>query len=219
MACLKPGFGYAKTNSKILQRLFRHPGLALASHWVFQSIFYLDPTERRFKIVLDLVLTIFMALLLGVWFSWRIAWPVALFIAHTLNFLLNGHLWGVLKHYGIVRHSPASFRCYVNEIAGRAAAVTAVKYVVVYGSLAREEWSPTSDLDARVIRYPGRLNGLRACWFVLGERARALLAGFPLDMYLIDDERSLQKLETHESPVYLFYPQDGTQKVDLPGSH
>ena len=84
----------------------------------------------------------------------------------------------------------------------------AVKYVVAYGSLVREEWSSTSDLDARLIRYPGRLNGLRACWFLLCERTRALLAGFPLDMYLLDDEGSLQKLEADERPMYLYHRQD-----------
>lgn len=206
----KPGIGYAKTNSRILQRLYRHPFFALASHWTFQSIFYLDPTERLFRIALDLVITVFMALLLGIWFSWWISWPIAFFIAHTLNFLLNGHLWGLLKHYGIVRHSPTSFKGYVDGITGRASTVTAIKYMVAYGSLAREEWSSTSDLDARLIRYPGRLNGLRACWFLLCERARALLAGFPLDMYLIDDERSLQKLEARERPVYLYHRQIGS---------
>lgn len=210
MAPLKPGIGYAKTNSKILQRLYRHPPIALASHWAFQSIFYLDPTERLFKIALDIVMTVFMALPLSIWFSWWISWSIAFFIAHTLNFLLNGHLWGLLKHYGIVHCIPTSFKGYADGIVGRAATMPAVKYVVAYGSLAREEWSSTSDLDARVIRYPGRLNGLRACWFLVGERTRALLAGFPLDMYLLDDERSLQKLEADERPVYLYHRQDGS---------
>jgi len=214
MAQLKPGIGYAKTNSKILQRLYRYPHFALASHWAFQSVFYLDSTERRFKIGLDILLTVFGTLLLSVWFSWWISCSIAFFIAHTLNFLLNGHLWGVLKHYGLVRHSHASFRGYVNEIINRTATVPAIKYVVAYGSLSREEWSSTSDLDTRIIRYPGYINGLRVCWFLVGERTRALLAGFPLDMYLLDDERSLQKLKPHERPVYLYHREDGSYIVD-----
>lgn len=216
MARPEPGTGYAKTNSRALQRLYRYPHFALASHWTFQSIFYLDPTERRFKIGLDILLTIFGALLLGIWFSWLISWSVAFFIAHTLNFLFNGHLWGVLKHYGLVRHSHTSFRGYVGGIVNRTATVPAIRYVVAYGSLSREAWSFASDLDARVIRYPGQLNGLRACWFLVGERTRALLAGFPLDMYVLDDERSLCKLKANERPVYLYHREDGSGIVDSP---
>ena len=208
MARPNPGIGYAKTNSKILQRLYRCPPFALVSHWAFQSIFYLDSTERRFKIGLDILLTAFGALLLGIWFSWWISWSVAFFIAHTLNFLLNGHLWGVLKHYGLVRHSHTSFKGYVDGIVNRTATMPPIKYVVAYGSLSRGEWSAASDLDARVVRYPGQINGLRACWFLMGERTRALLAGFPLDMYLLDDERPLQKLKANERPVYLYHRED-----------
>jgi hypothetical protein len=40
----------------------------------------------------------------------------------------------------------------------------------------------------RFIRYPGVWNGLRACWFTLGERTRALFSGLALDAYVLDSE-------------------------------
>ena len=215
MARPESGTGYAKPNSRALQRFYRYPHLALVSHWAFQSIFYLDPTECRFKVGLDILLTVFGALLLGIWLPWWISWPIAFFIAHTLNFLFNGHLWGVLKHYGLVHHTHTSFKGYVDGIVNRMATVPAIKYAVAFGSLSRGEWSAMSDLDVRLIRYSGQLNGLRACWFLMGERTRALLTGFPLDMYLLDGERSMQKLKANEHPVTLYHREDGSFPVDF----
>jgi hypothetical protein len=43
----------------------------------------------------------------------------------------------------------------------------------------------------RFIRHPGVWNGLRACWFTLSERTRALFSGVALDAYVLDSEVAL----------------------------
>ncbi|MCL4294103.1 MAG: hypothetical protein KJ077_00145 [Anaerolineae bacterium] len=195
--------GYAKLESKFVQGLLRHPLMALAMHWTFQSLFYMDPTERWFKLMLDAILLVLGGLILSFWLAWPVAWLVAFIIAHTLNFLFNGHLWGVLKHYSLVKYSYESFQGYVRNLGERAQHEPAIDYVVIYGSLSRQKWSPSSDLDARVMRYPGLMNGLRTSWFLLCERSRACIAGFPLDIYLLDHETALKKLNPEETPIYL----------------
>jgi hypothetical protein len=49
------------------------------------------------------------------------------------------------------------------------------------------------------------MNGIRAAWFLLKERTRALFSKFPLDMYVLDSERSLRdrRLKADEQPVLL----------------
>jgi len=172
-------------------------------HWAFQSLFYMDATERWFKIGLDVLLTAGLGILLDRWLPWSIAWTIGFMIAHTLNFLFNGQLWGALKHYGSLHQTFEDFARYVDAFAQRAGREPSIASVLVYGSLSRQTWSPSSDLDARIVRQPGLLNGLRACWFLLQERSRALVQRFPLDVYVIDSPRALDKLRTDEEAISL----------------
>jgi L-malate glycosyltransferase len=195
--------GYAKLKNKPIRRLLRHPLVALAAHWFFQSLFYMDRTERWFKLGLDAGLTLIIGLILSFWLFWPAAWLIAFLLAHTLNFLLNGQLWGVLKHYDLINQSDEAFIKYAQAFKQRAEAESALQRLAIYGSVSHRQWSPSSDLDARLIRYPGLMNGLRACWFLTRERTRALLSRFPLDVYILDSEHSLQKLNPEEQAIDL----------------
>lgn len=191
--------GYAKVKSRLLQRLLSNPVCAVASHWVFQSLFYMDPTERYFKIGLDIGLTIIGALFLHLWFPAWLAWGVGFLIAHTLNFLFNGHVWGVLKHYGLVEQTYEEFVVYTLKFQERAEHIEALESVGIYGSLARSEWSPSSDLDVRLVRRLGPVNALSSYAFILSERSRAFIFRFPIDIYLLDSSQSLRKMRADET--------------------
>jgi len=143
------------------------------------------------KLALDLALAVLFRLLLGGTLPAAAAWMVALVIAHTVNLLLNAHLWGVLKHYGLVRHTWETYTRYVDAFLGRAEREPAIDSLWICGSLSRDAWSPASDLDVRLLRCPGMANGVRACWFLLRERTRALWCRFPLDAYVVDSREGL----------------------------
>ena len=195
--------GYTKFESKIMQKLLRYPLVAVTIHWTFQSLFYMDPTERRFKLMLDVVPTVTGGVLLSRWLPWKFAWVAAFLVAHTINFLFNGQLWGALKFYGFVNNTYEAFENYTQSMAERIKAESSIGYAAVYGSRTRSEWKSSSDLDLRLVRRPGWRNGLRACVFVLIERARALFLGFPLDIYVLDDFDSLARLRPDELPMVL----------------
>ncbi len=195
--------GYAKVGNPILRRLLGHPLTALGLHWIFQSMLYMDRTERLFKLGLDALLTLVGGRILLAKLPYFIAWPIAFVVAHTLNFLFNGHLWGALKHYGLVRHSYEDYSAYVNRFAQRVEREQAIQWAVLCGSLSRDQWSPTSDLDVRLLRQPGVWNGLRACGFLLQERTRALIARFPLDGYVLDTDESLARLSKDDQATTL----------------
>jgi predicted nucleotidyltransferase len=177
---------YGQFRSRTLKLILRNPLSALAAHWVFQSLLYMNGSERWFKIGLDIALTIAFAVLV----SWYLPIFPSLFLsfvlAHTLNFIFNGQIWGVLKHYGIVYTPRESFLQYAGNVVARAKAETAIVGFVVCGSLSRSDWTPYSDFDGRVLRKPGIFNAARASWFVCLERARAFLNFFPIDLYVID---------------------------------
>jgi hypothetical protein len=190
---------YAKFNPVIMGKLLSYPIVALASHWLFQSLFYMDRTERLFKLSLELVLTLIVFGFLSLRIHWFAGFLLAFIIAHTVNFLFNGHIWGVLKHYNLNFQDRESFNRYVQNLIERAGNESALGSFYIVGSLSREEWSPKSDLDARIIRYSGFFKGVRACWFALCERSRALFCKFPLDLYILDHPASLRRHNIDES--------------------
>ena len=76
-------------------------------------------------------------------------------IAHSLNFLFNGQLWGVLKQYGLVNTPFNEFSAYVEQMVLRAGQEPAISSFIVYGSLSarsgpilgfgRPAWSASRD--------------------------------------------------------------------------
>lgn len=198
-----PHSKYFKFRNRILDSLSRYPLFALLSHWMFQGLFYMDFTERLFKIVLDILGTLLLIIIFHHFLSVAVAIVVSFLIAHTLNFLFNGQMWGVLKFFSMVRISRDRFSRYIDGMITRMKREPALEAAYVYGSIARGEWSEMSDFDLRLVRLPGFLNGLRSCWFLLLERSRALFAGFPLDAYVLDGYGSLAKLRNDETKLDL----------------
>src|SRR3970282_61306 len=82
----KPRSGYGKVTSSVGHWLLTNPVVALASHWTFQSLLYMDSTERWFKVGLDVALTAIIGACLSFWLSWPVALLVAFLLSHTLNF-------------------------------------------------------------------------------------------------------------------------------------
>ena len=145
---------YAKVDSSVLTRLLKSPPVAVFSHWVFQSLLYIDKTERRFKLALDAIGTLVVYLLFQLMMPDWMAILVSFVIAHTLNFVCNAQLWGVLKGYGYVHFEPDEFDHYVEMIVSRAKKEKSLQKLLVYGSISRGERDSGSDFDARIIREP-----------------------------------------------------------------
>lgn len=184
--------GYARVSHHGLQRLVRHPSMALVSHWCFQSLFYMHRTERMVKLGLELVLTVGLGLGLTAIISHASGWFLAWGIAHTINVCCNGHVWGVLKHFYPTGQTAQSFERYREQLMHRITQASSIATSEVIGSAAHT-WTPYADLDIRLIRHAGLLNGIRAGWFGIQERSRAFIARFPLDLYILDP----QSHETH----------------------
>lgn len=163
----------------------------------------MDITERSFKVGLDLILFLVVVGILSTWFGPLLAIGLGLVVAHTLNFVFNGQIWCVVKHFDDVQLTKSEFDQEVERLRVRATHEPYIVYAAAYGSLARDQWSPTSDLDVRLIRAPGVRSALRVCWFAMRERARAFWIKFPLDIFVLDGYESLNKLAEKNFPVIL----------------
>ncbi len=171
----------------------------LASHWVFQGLLYMDPTERLFKIAIDASLTAVLSIALA-----QLTHPISAIVlsalgAHSLNLLFNGQIWVAIRH-GFGHMEPDTLLAHLDAIADRLCGNPSVQQVYVYGSLARGELHTGSDLDLRVLRSSGFVAGFRVSAAVALERTRAFLQRLPLDIYVCDSPRSLEKMRRDELP-------------------
>jgi predicted nucleotidyltransferase len=178
--------------------------ILILMNWFFQGILYMDNSELLFKVSLTLIP---FFILLNVFVnSFPIVLSVVLsfFISHTLNWTLNGQVFVLLKNINSTKTRAERFTKYLDNLQSKVYRDKSILSVAAYGSLSRNQIKETSDLDIRIVRKKGIINGIRACIFVFAERKWAFLNKFPLDIYLLDDTNDLLKLD--EQPVILYDP-------------
>jgi len=124
-------------------------------------------------------------------------------VAHTTNWLTNGHLAALLKNFGFVRTDARRFEEYVTELGAVLSQKDWVRFAAIYGSHARREPTEESDIDIRLVRWPGLRNAVLGCVFVWRLRFSALIECFPLDIYIFDSMEALRKLDILERPIAL----------------
>ena len=171
-------------------------------NWTFQSLLYMDKTEKIFKLMLDLILFIIFFIILKQLMIMYIAIIISLIIAHTINWMINGHIFALLKTFGIVRTKPEIFIRYLNNLKEKSSNEESILLTATFGSISREELKETSDLDIRIVRKKGYINGFKSCIFTMIERSWAFFNKFPIDIYVLDEPKKLEELK--ESPIILY---------------
>lgn len=197
---------YKLSHSKKLRPFLESPIVAFIIHWIFQGLLYMDKTERLFKIFTDLLFTFLFSLILY-GFSKSVTFNMLLLsfvLAHTMNFLFNAQVWVVAKHFRLIHQSKEAFDRFIQAFSIRLKNEPSIAFAAAYGSLVRGEWKTTSDLDIRVVRKKGIINGIRACLFILKERTRAFINRFPLDIYVFDNMNGLNRMSPKERPYVIF---------------
>ena len=202
---MEPKKKYAKVQSNCLRMLLESKVGVLLSNWCFQGMLYMEPAEVFFKVLLECFFWgLAAAILSRTGLRPVIVWCLALIIAHTANWLFNGHLFVLGRYLGFTHTRPEKFIAYPLGIKARLETKKSVAAAAMFGSLSRDNFSTTSDLDMRIIYRRGVANSLVACFWGFMERFRALLNSFPLDVYVIRKTRSIKKLRPDEPPVVLF---------------
>lgn len=177
------------------------------TNWVLQGMLYMNPVEILYKLVVDVVLTFIIAYY--VIQDMSLIWIVlSLFIAHTINWIINGQPVALLMHIDIGSNNAEYFICYIEKLEKR---IKTKKYLAAcasYGSLSVGNYNPKSDIDIRIIMKDDLWSKVRAANFCFIERIRAFLAFFPLDLYAFTLDEVQMKMSPKEPPV-LFYDPTG----------
>ena len=198
--------------------ILNSPVLVLLRYWLVQGVLYMNRVERLHRIFLEIVLIVMLAGLLGLAGSGVWNWVVAFLIGHTVCGIFNGHPFAVLVHDAGV-HSVCYYRdrdrfmAYVEDMQARLERRRPdyLAGALIFGSIVRGVFRPTSDLDVRYIPMPGFLNALRTAHHVFLERFRATLRGFPMDIYMFMDVReTAAKMNVSAEPPVVLYSHDGS---------
>lgn len=177
------------------------------SQWIHQGFTYLDKTEMFYRVIWEIIPdTVFFALFYYTGIMGLLpSIIISLLVVHTLNWVFNFNFWtGIdftipnFKNMGNERTKE-----YLRGVQRRMKSNNCIGACTLYGSLSRAVWGPKSDLDMRIIRKPGILNGLKAYWITFRERIIAVRYLNPMDLYLADGPKFLTRLRNDEFPIFL----------------
>lgn len=187
-------------SSQLLRRVLQSKIATYGSYWVFQGMLYMDIRETAVKCFLDA----FVTCLLVIVFSMNLF--VGFVIAHTLNMFFNGHFFAMRRHMGLGANKAAPFVEYVEQLHRRINSKPYIAAAAAYGSLSKNVYSSTSDIDLRIVPAGNGLDFFHTCLFALCERTKAFLSRFPLDLYTFDMLTLQKKMNSRETPIVFADP-------------
>lgn len=192
-----------KLEGSILGRILKTRLAVIASNWVFQGMRYMNIYEISLKMFLDLV---FMTILLIFFLNETpliSAILISIVIAHTINWVVNGHIFVLMRYVAPVPKTEKHFEDFINKMKTSALKWRSIDGVAVYGSYCRGTLHKYSDLDVRVITHPGIINAISGAIFCFIQRLIAFFDIFPLDVYCCDKMEFLDQLRDDEKPFIL----------------
>jgi len=175
------------------------PGI-LAINWVFQGMRGMQRKELSFRVLMESVMILLLFPLLpgSIPVSERLA--IAAAGAHSVNWLINGHLWVCARYCPAYRRDPAALTGFLAKTETQLRSLWWLEEAVCIGSVgdAGRVRSERSDIDLRLIFSPGLVNWLRLNLLMLRLRTLALFLIVPLDLYAYDDVMALDRFRQDE---------------------
>ena len=168
--------------------------ITFTTSFMLQGMLYANWRDNVIKILIDVVIT------LALW-GVGLPWWVALLIAHTINYCINGQAICVFYH---IRAGNLTAQQFYDGTVAMKERLDKCKYMdaaISYGSLSTGKWHPSSDIDIRFIPKRGECNFWMCTLWAVGERTRAFFKGYPLDMYVFTMKHSYDVMSKNEVPI------------------
>lgn len=190
----------------IRQNKFLRWGLII-TNWFFQGIRRADTTEKIYKLLFTLILTILISFLFHRVLSCTMVSSVlwGFIIGHTLNWLINNNWTNLIIHrLFLSKLNKVKAFDYLDSLKNRLKNKPFVLYATTHGSICNGNLKPSSDIDVALVRKRGFKNALQSLWFVLVEKKIADLHKIPLEIYLSDSpEYAIAKFKKEQNPVVI----------------
>jgi predicted nucleotidyltransferase len=180
------------------------------SNWFFQGIAYADILEKIYKLSFTVVFSVIFSLSLFSFqsFSGLHSIILGVFIAHTLNWLINSNLYSVVIHrLQISKLDKKDAFTYLEKLSRRIENRKGILYITVHGSICMGKLKPTSDIDIAVVRQKGFKNAIHSLWFYIYEQKLADYSKIPLEIYLCDSpENAIERFRNEKTPIVIYDP-------------
>ena len=178
--------------------------LVILTSWIFQSIFFVDLTERIFKILLNLILFFIFYFLWNTIEHYPSRIICSFIFGHTISWMVNDHPFVALKNIGISYYDSNRITEYSYSLYKRLLKERRIKAAAIFGSLSEGKLTNVSDLDIRLLRYNGIINALFSLLYITKERFIATALRFPLHIYVFDDiDMLFKKYGVDNVPIIL----------------
>jgi len=192
-----------KFEGTLLGKLLKTRLAVMASNWVFQGMRYMNVYEVSLKLLIDLVLVVLIMLFVLNDSSFYSSIVLSIIIAHTVNWVINGHIFVLMRYVAPVPKTEKHFEDFIQKMKSSALNWKSVDGVAIYGSYCRGTLHKYSDLDVRVVTNPGVINSIFGALFCFYQRLIAIFYLFPLDVYACDKMEFLDQLRDDEKPFIL----------------
>lgn len=183
-------------------KLLSSPAGVIAANWLMQGMRYMNIYELTVKLTLDFFLVL-MVFVLTDWDFYPTHLFFAFLLAHTVNWLLNGHFFTLMRYVWPVKKTRQQFEDYISALRDDVMHRNFVNSVGIYGSYSRNAWHCYSDLDVRLIVSPNLGAGVKGALYCVWLRSQAFFQAFPLDVYSCVGPVCLNRLRKDEVPVVL----------------
>jgi predicted nucleotidyltransferase len=180
----------------------------LVVNWLTQGMRGMGRRELTFRLLLEALLAAGIAPMTG--------WPVALFVAHSLSWTLNGQIWVCARYCRLYRGDTDRLHHAVAELAIALRRTEWLQEAALIGSAAAGRLGERSDIDLRLVTPPGLVGWLRVNLLLLRLRTRALVWMLPLDAYAPDRPEDLLRSDPADA-VRLLVDRDGRLRRALAG--
>lgn len=170
----------------------RYGFMIFLSAWILQGVRITNWREIVIRYSID-------AILMAIMIPLGIHWASAFFIAHSINFALNGQLFAMYTHMGATGVKAEKFLHDTILLSKKVQKHEFVRASIAYGSLSRGCYKKTSDIDIRLI--PAESGWWRTALYAVWLRTWAFFVHYPLDMYCYDPEVVVKKMRSDELPI------------------
>lgn len=190
--------------------------LLILSNWLFQGIPNADKTEKIYKISFTLIFWVGFFILLHTIkdFKLLILLASSFFLAHTLNWIVNGNFYILFVHRLLIaKLKKENLFEYLTVFEARMNQQNWAMYAASFGSICRGQLKDSSDIDISIVRKPGLKNALASIWFALKEKKLADAKGIPLEIYISDSPQdSVKRFAAEKNPVVISDPDNTIDK-------
>jgi hypothetical protein len=190
---------YSK-NNKYIYFLFQNNLSLIVINWLFQGLSQMDKGEKIYHVIIDLLLASILLLIFS------IQWYSALFISHTVNWMLNSHFWTFARFLYIPSNSKKKTEKYISGVSKRLTKYGFFEFVIIIGGISRRKHTGVySDIDIKFIRKKGAYYLFFANLFLSCEKIICFFKMIPLDGYVMDSAKSIgKKVRRDEAPLLLY---------------